>query len=452
MYNCRFTFCSVILLFAITSAGFAQTTEEANAVSYPLARISEKELYEFDVARPIKHFDALADGSNWFAVDEFALTQTMIVRGVRYEKRFNEIPPATARFSPGGDFIIWMGLERSFDSKGFNTTTTTVYKSTMDSTAPDSIRSVTSDYNSLYFSRSGKHWAATLPAAIVYQKGLRDVVLIDGLVVGKDRPLPGMFSFNKDETGWAYRSTDGRDENLVTQYALQKMYTRSKANPYVESSDPIVYNFTPDNKIGPYQLESRDYDFGFRYQAQLFKTTYFTGRQDTAHMYIIFAGKREPNFRWINSIQIDTNGNHIVYFACDTTGEKSGLPRNEKTGLVVEDGKIIGGPYDETGRLFLSPSGKNIAWSAKKDGVISLYLNGKKIARVGETVDFFWSPDEKKFAYLTSDDHARGFVVAGGKRSRSFDRVGRVGWSSDNKTIEYCAVQYDKLLKITQPF
>jgi hypothetical protein len=441
-----------LLLLVQASSGFSQKTELAKAVEYPLAKITENELYEFDVARPVKHFDALPDGSNWFAVDEFALMQTMIIRGNRFEKRFNEIPEATARFSPAGDYLIWMGLERSFDSKGFNTTTTTVYRSNLDSPVPDSIRSLTSDYNSLYISNSGRHWAATLPAANVYQKGLRDVVLIDGVIAAKGNPLPGMFSFDKKEEGWAYRSTDGRDENLVTQYSVQKLYTRSKTNPYVESPDPIVYQFTPDIKTSPYQLESRDYEFDYRYPAQLYKTSYFPSRQDTAHMYMIFSGKRQPNFRWINNIQIDTGGKHLVYFACDTTGERSGLVRNDKNGVVVEDGKIIAGPYEEMGKLFLSPSGKNIAWSAKKNGIIGLYLNGKKIGIVGESVNFYWSPDEKKIAYLTTDERGRGFVVAEGKRSPSYDRIGRVGWSSDNKTVEFCAIKYNKLEQVRQPF
>ena len=168
-------------------------------------------------------------------------------------------------------------------------------------------------------------------------------------------------------------------------------------------------------------------------------------------MYMIFAGKREPNFRWINNTQIDTNGNHIAYFACDTMDEGRRI-RNEKIGVVVEDGKIIAGPYDEVGRLFLSRSGKNIAWTAKKDSIVTLYLNGKKISDVGAYVDFFWSSDEKKIAYLSSDEHGRYFIVAGGKRSESYDRIGRVGWSSDNKAVEYCALKYNKLLQIKQPF
>jgi hypothetical protein len=345
-----------------------------------------------------------------------------------------------------------MGLERSFDGKGFNTTTTTVYKSTKGSTDPDSVGKFTSDYNTLYFSRSGKHWAATLPAANVYQKGLRDVVLFDGLTVSKGNPLPAMFSFDRNETGWAYRSTDGRDENLVTQFELQKMYTRVKSNPYLESSDPIVYHFSPDLKTTPNQFESRDYDFDYRYSAQLFKTSYLPGRQDTAHSYIIFAGKRERNFRWISNIQIDTGGKHIAYFACDTTGESQGLIGSNKKGIVTEDGRVIAGPYDETGQLFLSPSGKNIAWSAKQDGKAMLYLNGGEVGEVGNYVDLYWSPDEKKIAYLTNDDKGKNFIVAGGKRSPKFDRIGRVGFSADEKTVEFCAINYDKLLQIRQQF
>ncbi len=441
-----------LLLYFFTTQSYAQNNGLSYADKYPLAKLSEKEMYEFDVARPIQHFEALPDGSDWFAVDDFGHLQTMIIRGVSFDRRFNEIPRTTARFSPKGDYVIWMGLERSFDNKGFNTTTTTVYKSTLKSVTPDSLGTYESDYNQLYFSRTGKHWAATMPASNALQRGLRDVVLVDGLILAKGNPLPGMFSFDKTEDGWAYRSTEGRDENLVTPFALQKMYTRSKTNPYLASSDPVIYHFSPDIKSFPYILDSRDYDFDYRNPAQLFKTSYFLEGKDTIHSYIIFDGKRQPNFHWINNIQIDTNGPHIVYFAGDTTGDTRMAQRNEKTGVVVKDGKVIAGPYDDMGRLFLSPSGKNIAWSAMKNGVTSLYLNGKKIGDVGEYVDCYWSPDEKKFAYLSSDERGRNFIVAGGKRSPSFERIGRVGWSSDNKSVEYCAVKYNKLLQIKQPF
>jgi len=409
-------------------------------------------MYEFDLARPVKHFEALPDGSDWFAVDEFDHLQTMIVRGVSFPKQFNEISRVTARFSPKGDYVIWMGFLRGYDNKGFNTTTTTVYKTTLKSTTPDSIGSFTSDYNTLVFSASGDHWAATLPAASTTQRGLRDVVLIDGLIVAKNNPSPGMFSFDKNESGWAYRSTDGRDENLVTQFAVQKMYTRSKTNPYVASNDPIVYHFSPDIKSFPYILDSRDYDFDYHYPAQLFKTTYFQEGKDTAHSYIIFNNKRQPNFRWINNIQIDTNGPHIVYFAGDTAGDGRMAMTNDKIGLVIRDGKVIAGPYDEMGRLFLSPSGKNIAWSAKKNGEFSIYLNGKKLGDVGAYTDCYWSADEKKLAYLSTDERGKNFIVAGSKRSPSYERIGRVAWTSDDKTVEYCAVKYNKLVQIKQTF
>ena len=445
--------CSLLVFFFLAecSGAFAQKPTASYADKYPLAKFSEKQLYEFDLARPLKQFDATPTGSNWFAVDEFALMNTIVIRGTRFERRFNEIPSYSTSLSPKGDYVIYMGLDRSFDSKGFNTTTTTVFKANLSSSLPDSVGAFTSDYNNLFFSRTGDHWAATLPASNQMLHGLRDVVLVDGLIAAKDNPKPGKFAFDHSEENWAYRSTDNRDENLVTKFKVQKMYTRAKANPYLASADPTVYHFTPDLRLAPFQLDGRDYDFDFQHAAQLYKTSYFPDHQDTAHMYLIFAGKREPNFRWINNIQIDTGGTHIAYFACDTTGEGSKI-RNEKVGVVVEDGKIISGPYDEMGRLFLSPSGKNLAWTASKKGQLSLYLNGKKIGDVGESMDVAWTSDEKKIAYLTSDDRGKQFVVVGGKRSPNFDRVARLGWSDDGKELLYCAVKYNKLLQIRQQY
>ena len=60
--------------------------------------------------------------------------------------------------------------------------------------------------------------------------------------------------------------------------------------------------------------------------------------------------------------------------------------------------------------------------------------------------------DEKQFAYLTGDERGKNFIVAGGKRSPSYDRIGRVGWTNGNKSVEYCAVKYDKLVKVDQSF
>ncbi len=419
---------------------------------YPEAKISEKPMYTFDVARPLKHFDALADGSDWFAVDEFGLLQTMIIRGKRFERRFNEIQPPTAKFSPNGDYLIWMGLDRSYDEQGFNTTKTTVFKSTKKSSVPDSVGTYTSDDNHLYFSKSGKHWAATMPAAKSTQTGLRDVVLIDGLVMGKDNPKPGQFTFGKDESLWAYRSTEGPDENLVTTYAVNKLYShKTVRNAASLPSDPVIYYFSPDLRAHPFFLESRDYDFGLPHQALLLKTSYMPERSDTSHMYVIFNNIRQPNFRWINFIQIDTAGNHIAYFACDTNGERR-RGRNERYGVLVEDGKIIAGPYQETDRVFLSPSGKNIAWTAKLNNEAALYLNGKKIGPVGEYTDVTWSADEKKLAYETVDEHKKLIVVTDGKRSASYDRIGRIGWTDKNKAVEFCAIKYDKLVHIKQSF
>jgi hypothetical protein len=437
-----------LAFFFVNSYSFAQSAVD----KYPEAKVIQKELYEFDVARPVKHFDALPDGSDWFAVDEFGLLQTIIVRGTRYEKRFNEIQPQTAKFSPKGDFLIWMGLERSYDEKGFNTTKTTVYKMTKKSDQPDTIGAYTSDYNSLSFSKSGRHWIAILPAAKSDQIGLRDIVMIDGLIQSKNYPRPGMFSFDRDEKLWAYRSTDGADENLVTTFAVNKMYTRKVKNQMLPSPDPVIFHYTPDLKNSSGMLESRDYDFDFPHEAQVFKTSYFLDRQDTNHQYVIFNGKREPNFRWISQIQIDTAGTHIAYFACDTLGDTFHAIKNEKHGVLVEDGKIIAGAYDETGRVFISPSGKNLVWTASNRNEASLFYNGKKVGDVGNYIDMKWSPDEKKFAYITTTEKGKPFVVTGGKRSEVFDSIGRIAFSPDDKSIEYCAIKYNKLLHIKQSF
>lgn len=442
----------MFIVVSVPMTLLAQKEPNLFADKFPFAKLVEKPLFEFDVARPIKHFDALPDGSNWFAVDEFGLLQTIIINGVQYEKRFNEIPPPTAKFSPNGKYMIWMGLERSYDEKGFNTTQTTTYRVASGTTKPDSVAKFQSDNNMLTYSASGNHWAGLYPASKSDQLGLRDVVLVDGLIVAKDNPRPWAFAFDRDEKNWAYRSTDGPDENLVTTFSTQRMYRRKVTNPMLPSPDPIVYHFTPTIRVHPFMLDSRDYDFDFPHQAIMFKTSYLLEKQDTSHVYVIFNSKRQQNFRWINSIQIDTTGEHIYYFACDTLGQGNRAVQNERHGVLVKDGEIIGGPFYETGRVYLSPSGKNLAWTASEKGIVSLYLNGKVIGKVGQYTDVSWSPDETHFAYVSSDETNKLFIVSGQKRSPSYDRIGQIGWSSDHKSVEFCAIKYNKLLHLKQAF
>ena len=152
-----------------------------------------------------------------------------------------------------------------------------------------------SDHSELYFSKSGNHWVSLLPAAKSDQIGLRDVLLIDGVIQAKDNPKPGQFSFDPEEKFWAYRSTDGADENLVTTYSVKKLYTRKQKNQLMPSPDPVVYHFSPDLTQKPFVFDSRDYDFNFPHEALLFHTSYIPARMDSSHVYIIFNGKREQD-------------------------------------------------------------------------------------------------------------------------------------------------------------
>src|SRR5262249_28045759 len=145
-----------------------------------------------------------------------------------------------------------------------------------------------------------------------------------------------------------------------------------------------------------------------------------------------------------------TGGNHILYFANDTTTNGDPKYRDER-GLVVRDGKVIAGPYNHVVRLFHSPGAEHTAWTAGRDTIVDLYVDGNILGSVGEYIALTWSPDETKTAYATMTERQKLYVVAGGKRSALYDFIGRIGFTSDGKAVEYLAIKYDKLVHVIQP-
>lgn len=412
------------------------------------AKTKQTKIYEFDAARAIVHFDATPDAKHWFAVDKFAQMQNIIINGKREELEFNEIPVATAQFSPDGKTFVWMGLERSYDAQGFNTTTTHLYEHTNAGLKLHG--KFTADYNSLQFFPKFNKWIATLQAANnVNQQGEKDLIVENGKVIAHGEPSPRMFSYDTSGTKWAYRASEKAKENLISSTGKQFLYERRTSNPYLPSDDPTVLSFTPDIKMFGSILDGRDYNIGFRNVAELFKTNYKGTSFDTARSYIIFKNKKQPLYKWITNIAMDTAGSTIAYLASDPS--EFGKPkRDDKKGVVVRDGKVIAGPYRSVGKLFLSPSGKRIAYTASQGEHYELYLDGKSIGKVGEYVDVSWSPDEKRIAYITMDERGKMTVVANGKHSALYDRVGRLGWQTKGNGVEYVALRNTSLQKVVQ--
>lgn len=418
----------------------------------PMAAITEKQLYTFDIARPVEHFDATPSGDLWYAVDKFALLRTITINGNHYDRHFNEIQLRTTQIAPSGNYMVWMGLDRSVDGQGFNTTTTSVFKYDKRTHTTDSLGNYHSDYNTIAFSPRCDKWAAILPAANVRQGGQRDVVMLDGKIVSESNPSPRKFTFGSDCSSWAYRSTDGREESLVTDKGKQLLYKRSLDNPSLETNDPVILHLSPDTRTKEFSIEGRDFDIRLRSSAHLYRTSYLASAKDTTHVYIVFGGKRQFTSRWISDVIIDTAGKHIVYFANDTA-KTVGVKNRDERGLVLRDGKVIAGPYESVVRLYLSPSGEHMAWTAGgSDTTVTMYLDGKKIGTVGEYTTLTWSPDEKQIVYSTMTDRGKLYVVANGKRSPSFDMLGQIAFKPDGKSVEFVALKYDKLLHITQPF
>lgn len=408
--------------------------------------IAEKLIYEFDPARPVVHFDATPDGSLWFAVDGFAQVKNMIISGTRMSKEFNEIPLATAQMDPSGRYIIWMGLVRNIDLDGFNMTQTELYKAYKSGNAPqnDSLGTYTADYNSIAFSRDGAHWAAMLPRANVKQEGLRDLVLLDGVLISKDRQSPRTFSFGKGTDTWAFRANDETHEYLVTKSGEQIVAIHDR-NPYARQDEAIIRFFSSDNIALGGIVEGLDYNNKFSNAAALYKTSYRSSHRDSARHYVIFRNKILKPHRWINNISIDTAGQHIAYFGADPGWVPKG---DERKGVVVSDGTVIAGPYASTSLLFMSPSGKHLAWTVKEGEKMKLYYDKKLVGDVGAGMKMIWSKDEKQYAYVTANARGKSIVFAGGKESTPYDRTGRLAFSADGKSLEFVGLRASKLYQV----
>jgi hypothetical protein len=437
----------VVLLWISTVRAQHQSPAATSNATMPSAQVTEQLIYTFDVGRPVVLLDAVPDGSLWFAVDVFGVNKTITINGIHNETRYGEISALSTRLSPNGKYLIWMGMAHSFDAQSFNTTRTTIFRHDAGAKASDSLLNVESDNNTLFFSRNGDHWAAVMPSSNVKQPEPRDIAVLDGKVVASGYPNPKMFTLSDDASRWAYRSRDGRDENIIASNGKHLLYQRASADPFIVKNEPQVLRFSPDVHLYEYTLDGRDFDFDLNHVAMLYKTSYINTKHDCVLQYVVYNGKRQLYARWIKDIQISPDGNHIIYFAADTA--HGSLSTNA---VVVADGAIVAGPFSGAQRLFLSPKGDHTAWSVRENNSIYLYIDGKKIRRVGEYLNVTWSSDEKTIAYSTSDDHEKVYVVTAGKRSVSYDRIGRVAIASDNRSVEYLGLKYDKLVHVIQRF
>jgi hypothetical protein len=441
------------LLIVLPQRGFSQhlvntatesvsSKDEATEKLFQAAHVEADTVYHLDQARTIKQMDATPDGSLWYVVDEFAHWQYITINGNAFPERYHEISGTGTRISPRGDHLIWTGLMHAFTTKGFDSTMTFLYQDT------SLLFRQVSDYPELEFSRTGNHWAALLPSAFNGQTGDRDLAIVDGRIVHKDEPLPHQFSFSHDEQHWAYRSTDLLKENLVTDRTDSAVLLYQWPFPSATSTyDATIWRYTPDVMQSHDRLLGRDYDFYFTHVAKVNKTAYSSLSGDTSRMYVNFKGKNEGLYRWAAQFLMDDSGNHLAYFASDPAITHK--DEDERRAVVVYDGKVFAGPFPGVILLFMSPSGKHIAYSLTLESK-KFYLDKTVLAKTSAIVDAAWSPDESKLAFVATGSHAKYFVVAGGKRSPLFEQIGHIGWSADGKSIEFTAVSNGRVIKVRQ--
>lgn len=440
---CRVLPFLVLVLSGISGSVFAQglTTNPVPELKYPKAKITESTIMKLDAARRIRHFDAAPDGSNWLMVDAFGPWESIVLNGERFAKEYHTIPASTAKVSPNGKYLLWMGLSRAFTDDGFNATLTTLYKNT------DSITAYTSDYNDVAFSVNGKDWAALFPYANEKQAEDRNAVVMNGKELSKNGGVPKQFTFGPN--GWAYRATDGLKEYLVTQSG-QTLLRERKSGGFgsQQPMDSVVWHYAPYKRISDAVVEAIDFN-NPGVVAQLHRTSYRAKDQKNALSYISYKDKMYMPSRWVTNVLLDTAGKNVAYFACDPSLNNSFSNRDERIGIVVLNGEKYDGPMRSLERMFLSPSGKNIAYSASGDSS-RMILNKKVIGPVGQLVQALWSLDEKTFSYATMNNRGLVQVVVNGKISEPYELIGRMGWTKDSKFVEYLAVRHGKVIKVKQ--
>ena len=409
---------------------------------FPLASVEVDTIFHLDQARVVKRMDATPDASHWYVVDEFAHWQYLTLDGKPFSDRYHEISASGSRFSPDASHFIWTGIMHAFTAKGFDSSMSYLYEDT------SLILHQLSDYPQLEFSRTGTHWAALLPSASTDQTGDRDLVIVDGKVVHKNEPTPRQFSFSHDEQHWAYRSTDRLNEDLVTdRWDSAKLLYKWPYPSETSTYDATIWHYTPDVNWNHKKLEGRDYDFDFTNVARVNKTAFSSLAGDTSRVYVNSKGKNQALYRWTAQFLMDDSGHHLAYFACDPTiTHKDG---DERRAVVVYDGKVVAGPFPGVILLFMSPSGKHIAYSLKLESA-KFYLDKTLFAKTSTIVDATWSPDESKLAFVATGSHSRHFVVANGKRSPLFEQIGHIGWTADGKSVEFTGISNGRVIKVKQ--
>jgi hypothetical protein len=432
----------LLVLLSLGNSAHAQEQDvpPAPELKYPKAKVTETTVASLDIGRRVRTFDASPDGSNWLVVDKFGQWESIVINGERYPTEYNAIPATTARVSPNGKYAIWIGLQRSFTDDGFNSTLGTLFKGT------DSILSYTSDYQKLFFSSDGENWAATFPYANEKQVQDRNAVVLNGKTIGLNGGTPTEFVFGPN--GWAYRTSDEEKEYVTTQEGTSLLRTRKRAMGAAQPTDSIVWQYAAHQRLNDAELRAIDFDAPGVVAKQL-RTSYRAKDQKNALAFMVYDEKGQMPTRWITNVLLDTSGKTIAYFACDPSLNNKFNNRDERPGVVVYNGQKYDGPYTSLERLFLSKSGKNIAYSVSGDSS-RMVLNKRVLGPVGMISQALWSPDEKYFAYATSNDKNKLQVVAGGKVSPAYEHVGKMAWTNDGKFVEYMAIRNGKVLKVKQ--
>jgi len=182
------------------------------------------------------------------------------------------------------------------------------------------------------------------------------------------------------------------------------------------------YLFVNNIKNGPF-----DYilDFGFSPNGNRF----FYEAEKEKKWLISIDGKVEKTYDGLHrGVVFSADGQHYAY-----------APKIIDNTLVVVDGKEKRGEvYEAAYYLTFSPNGKRLAYGAIKYPGRRVVLDGKEHKPYGEVLDFTFSPDSQRFAYVAKKvGENKSCIILDGEEKECYGSIGGLAFSPDSQYFYY---------------
>jgi Tol biopolymer transport system component len=232
------------------------------------------------------------------------------------------------------------------------------------------------------------------------EKGGKDVLVVDGQTVAEAKTIQ-MPVFSDDGKRLAYVLGESPRERVVVD-------GQALAGEFGELS---AIQFTPDNKR--LLFIARD-------PVSRTDSLYVDG-QPQADIGTTYAG-----------VAVSPDGRRMAW----------SLLRKDSQQAVALDGQV-GPGFSDVGNLSFSPDSKHFAYTYQKDrrGAWGLMLDGRPVAgKYGDIAAFRFSPNSRKYAFISSAEPEGQAVVVGEQAGPLFPQVfGPLIFSADSKRLAYVA-------------